>query len=64
MAGKKTFVKEVRKMAEGMEAAKESAELTVRFNLPVRRTLKEALTEIWEIREEHPDIKINVEVSC
>lgn len=45
----------VRKMA--------AIKITVKITQTEGLSLEELLKEVWELRKEHPDVKINVEVS-
>lgn len=44
-------------------AASGCTEITIKFHQTTGTPLKEVLEEIWDLKEEHPDAKINIEVN-
>lgn len=50
-------------MVKKKRAVSGCTEITIRFNRTIGKPLKEILKEVWDLKEEHPDIKINIEVN-
>lgn len=57
----RTTVKKGKMRKKG--AASGCTEITIRFHQTTGTPLKEVLEEIWDLKEEHPDAKINIEVN-